>query len=131
MSISSFLVTIYWRLSFPNLVVLVLLTTLKDRSNIYKCVEFFFCFFIFLEPIANGGSKRLNQSCSCWPMPQPQQRPIPAASETCHSSWQCWILNPLSEARERIWVLMDASQIHFCWVMIGTKKCWDLNWLKY
>ena len=26
-----------------------------------------------------------------------------------HSSWQCWILNPLSEARDRTCVLMDAS----------------------
>ena len=28
-----------------------------------------------------------------------------------HSSWQCWILNPLSEARDRTCVLMDSSQI--------------------
>ena len=27
------------------------------------------------------------------------------------SSWQCWILNPLSKARDRIFVFMDASQI--------------------
>ena len=30
-----------------------------------------------------------------------------------HSSWQCWILNPLRQARVRTCV-MDASQIHFC-----------------
>ena len=28
-----------------------------------------------------------------------------------HSSWQCWILNPLSEARDRTHVLMDISQV--------------------
>ena len=37
-----------------------------------------------------------------------------------HSSQQCWILNLLSKARDWTWVLMDASQIHFCWVMMGT-----------
>ena len=31
-----------------------------------------------------------------------------------HSSWQCQILNPLSEARDRTYVLMDTSQIRFC-----------------
>ena len=36
------------------------------------------------------------------------------------SSWQCQILNPLSEAGDRTCVLMDASQIHFCWAMMGT-----------
>ena len=30
-----------------------------------------------------------------------------------HSSWQCQILNPLSEARDRTYFLMDASQICF------------------
>ena len=29
-----------------------------------------------------------------------------------HSSQQRWILNPLSEATDQTWVLMDASQIH-------------------
>ena len=37
-----------------------------------------------------------------------------------HSSWQPRILNPLSEARTRTWVLMDASQIHFRWAVAGT-----------
>ena len=31
-----------------------------------------------------------------------------------HSSEQCWIFNPLREARDRSCVLMDTSQIHFC-----------------
>ena len=30
-----------------------------------------------------------------------------------YSSWQCRILNPLSEARERTCILMNASQIPF------------------
>ena len=31
-----------------------------------------------------------------------------------HSSWQRWILNPLSKARDQICNLMDTSQICFC-----------------
>ena len=30
-----------------------------------------------------------------------------------HSSWQHWILNPLSEDGDRTCLLMDARQIHF------------------
>ena len=28
-----------------------------------------------------------------------------------HSSWQCWIFNPLSKARDRTYVPMDASRV--------------------
>ena len=28
-----------------------------------------------------------------------------------HSSWQCWILNPLSEARDRTHILMDTGRM--------------------
>ena len=30
-----------------------------------------------------------------------------------HSSQQCWILNPLSGARDPTHILMDTSQVHF------------------
>ena len=41
----------------------------------------------------------------------------PALSCICdlyHSLWQCWILNPLSETRDRTCILMDTSQVCFC-----------------
>ena len=37
-----------------------------------------------------------------------------------YSPRQHWILNPLNEARDWNCVLMDTSQIHFCWAMTGT-----------
>ena len=37
-----------------------------------------------------------------------------------HSSQQYWILNPLSEAKDRISVLIETSQIHFHWATMGT-----------
>ena len=36
-----------------------------------------------------------------------------------HSSWQLWILNPLSEARDWTRVLLDTSQVHYHWAMMG------------
>ena len=32
-----------------------------------------------------------------------------------HSSWQCQILNPLGEARDRTCILMDTSQVCYRW----------------
>ena len=40
-----------------------------------------------------------------------------------HSLWQCRILNPLSEARDRTRNLMVPSQIHFCCATTGTSLC--------
>ena len=48
---------------------------------------------------------------------------MPAPSGICnlhHSSQRCQILNPLSEARDRTCILLDTSQIYFCWAMTGT-----------
>ena len=36
------------------------------------------------------------------------------------SLWQCRILNPMSEARDRTSILVDTSQTCFCWAMMGT-----------
>ena len=36
-----------------------------------------------------------------------------------YSSQQCWILNPLGEARDQTHILMDSSQIPFHWTMTG------------
>ena len=47
---------------------------------------------------------------------------MPDLSSVCdlhHSSWQCQIFNPLSEARDQTHVLMDTSQIHFCCTTMG------------
>ena len=40
-----------------------------------------------------------------------------------HSSWQCQILNPLDEARDRTYILMDTSQFPFHCATTGTPYC--------
>ena len=37
-----------------------------------------------------------------------------------HSSWQCWIFNPLSDVRDKTSILMDNSQICFHCTTMGT-----------
>ena len=44
-----------------------------------------------------------------------------------HSSWQHWILYPLSEARDRSCVLMDTIQIHFHWATKETPTTFELK----
>ena len=36
------------------------------------------------------------------------------------SSWQWWILNPLSEAMNQTCILVDSSRAHYCCAMVGT-----------
>ena len=48
---------------------------------------------------------------------------MPDLSRVCdlhHSSWQHWILNPLSKARDQTCNLMVPSQISFHCAMMGT-----------
>ena len=44
-----------------------------------------------------------------------------------HSSQQCQILNPWSEARDWTWIFMDAHQIRFRWATTGTPETPILN----
>ena len=41
------------------------------------------------------------------------------STATRDSLWQCQILNPLMEARDQPCILMDTSQVHSHWAMIG------------
>ena len=44
-----------------------------------------------------------------------EAKPDPSRLWDLHySSWQGWILNPISKARDQTCILMDAIQIHFC-----------------
>ena len=47
-----------------------------------------------------------------------------------HNSWQCWILNPLSGARDQTCILMDTSWICYHWATTGTPETsfFNLPW---
>ena len=44
------------------------------------------------------------------------------------NSWQCWILNTLSKARDRTCILMDTSRAHYCWATMETSRQQLLNY---
>ena len=51
-------------------------------------------------------------------------------SHTCdlhYSSWQRWILTPLSKAKDQTCILMDISQICFCWATRATADFWSFS----
>ena len=91
----------------------------------------FFFFFFFLSFCLKGPSCGIwrfpgqgsNQSCSCWPTPQPQQHRIWASVWPIHhSSRPSQILNPLSEPGikpETLWFLVGLIN-H--WATTGTPR---------
>ena len=64
----------------------------------------FFCFFLFraYEVPRLGVELELQLPAYITESPDPS-----CVCNLHHSSWQCWILNPLSEARNRTCILMD------------------------
>ena len=114
---------------------LLVFPTKNQIPVLSSCIElvlvcFLFVCFLGLVCVCVYGCTRniwmfpkqgLNQTCSHWPMPQPQQRQIQAASAaytTAHGnagSLAHW-------ARPEI-----ASQIHFCWATMGTAELVSSN----
>ena len=84
---------------------------------------YLFIFFVFLGPHRRHMEvPRLGVESGLWPLAYTTATVTPDPSCVCdlhHSSRQCHILNPLSEARDWTYILMDASQIRFRWAMTG------------
>ena len=85
-------------------------------------INFFFFFsFFWAAPLAYGGSQArglIGTTAAGLHHSQAAQDP----SHVCdlhHSLWQCWIHNPLSEARNWTHNLMVPSRIHFRCSMTG------------
>ena len=78
---------------------------------------FLIFFFIFLGPhLRHMEVSRLGVRLELQLLAYATATEMPGPNRTCnlhHSSRQCRILNPLSEARIRTWDFMDTSQTHF------------------
>ena len=80
----------------------------RKRSGEMRVLFFFFLLFR-AAPAAYGGYQARGQIGA-------------GATSLHHSSEQCWILNPLSEARDQTRTLMVASRICFCCATMGTPR---------
>ena len=98
-------------------------------ASMNKCIQGFVLFFVclFLSFLVSHPwhmeVPRLGVESELQPLAYTAATAIPDLRPNCnlcHSSGQCQILNPLSEARDGTCVLMDASQIHCHWAMMGT-----------
>ena len=90
--------------------------------NLKPPLYFFFLLFLGLHPrcmevLQLGVKLELQLSAYTTATAVPDQGHICCLH---HSSWQCQILNPLSEAWDRTCVLMDVSHICFHWAMVET-----------
>ena len=95
------------------------------RNIILSCLNHFFFFFRLSRatPEAYGGCKFPGEPCLpayaiATAMPDPSR--ICDLQHSYHSSQQCWILNPLGEARDGTRNLTVPSQIRFRCTMMGT-----------
>ena len=90
---------------------------LSHDGNSNFLIFLFYCLFR-AALVAYGGSQargRIRAVTAATSMRDPSR-----FCKLHHSSWQCQILNPLSEARHQTWVLKDASWTCFCWAKTVT-----------
>ena len=91
-----------------------ILNLLRHRK-LPKAILLIFFFFIFWGPHPRHVEvPRLLAYTTATATPNPN-----CGCDLHHSSWQRQILNLMSEARDRICILMDASKIHFHWATMG------------
>ena len=87
-------------------------------------IYFYFIFFVFLGPhLWHMEVPGLGVESELQLLAYTTATATPDLSPICnlhHSSRQHWILNPLSEGRNRTCTLMDTSQLRFRWAMMGT-----------
>ena len=95
-------------------------------GGVFCCCCFGWLFFVFLglHPL-HMEVPRLGVEFELEPLAYAIATAMPYPRRNCnlhHSSQQCWILNPLIEARDWTYVLMDTSQTHFHWIWPVLKK---------
>ena len=92
---------------------------------------FFFNFLIFLGPHPRHTEvPRPEVESELWRLTYAIATATSDPSWVCnlhHSSWQCWIPDPLSEGRNRTCILMDTRRICLCRTTMGTPGCMFLS----
>ena len=94
------------------------LFSLVSEPTLFFCLFFFFPFSFLglylchMEVPRLGGKSELQLPAYTTAT---ATRDLSCICDLYHSSWQRWILNPLSRARHWTHILMDTSRIHFRW----------------
>ena len=94
----------------------------KQNLKVYFLSGIYFFFFLGLH-IWCMGVPRLGVKSELQLPASATAIATPGPSCMCnlhHSSGQCWILNPLTRARDQTQILMDTSQVRYCWTTTGT-----------
>ena len=95
-------------------------------SGTWKEVFYFFPFFFFLGPLLwHMEVPRLGINSELQLLVYTTATAIAMPDLNCifnlyHSSWQRWIPDPLSKARDGTCILLDTRFIHFCCAIMGT-----------
>ena len=95
---------------------------------LFNCVILFFFFFFFLLLVfrAAGSTQGSSQAGVKLELQQTAYTTVTAMLDPIHicslhhSSRQHQILNPLNKARAQTRILMDTSQVCYCWGTMGT-----------
>ena len=71
-------------------------------------------YFSWAAPVAYGRSQARDRirTTAAGLCHSRSKRDLCCSCDLHYSSWQHWILNPLSKARDRIHILMNTSQVH-------------------
>ena len=97
----------------------------KIKSSFLPLVSFFSAFLLFrAAPVAYGGSQardRIGAAAANLHHSHSNMGSEPDR-DLHHSSWQCRILNSLSEARDGPFTLINTSQMCFCCASRGTPE---------
>ena len=108
---------------------LVLLLYFRDVETEVNIEDVpFFSFYIFkAASVAYGGSQARGWVRAAAASLRHRHSCSNVRSEQCCSSLQCWILNPLSEARDWTCIPMDTSQFSYHWATMGTPRGYVLS----
>ena len=102
----------------------MMLIYIKYYSKSFTSLFFFFFCFYRVTPVAYGSSQArgwIGATAASLHHSHSNARSEPVC-DLHPISWQRWIPNPMSEARDRTCILMDTSLIHFRCATIGTPK---------
>ena len=104
-----------------------------------KVPTLYFFFFLFTATTAEYGTSQARgwiRAAAKSPHQSHSNARSSCIFDLHHSSQQCYILNPLIEARDRTHILIDTSRVFFCWAMMGTpqltfsKNAKTIQWVK-